>query len=90
VFAGSGEMEAFCELFFDNLATLLGVTSAAIGDIGYRLIAASWRPPPAAYNFMIAQEWEKIYYEVGGAQPRFSRVSARYTNHNAFPQNRPV
>ena len=24
-------MEAFCELFFDNLATLLGVTGAASG-----------------------------------------------------------
>ena len=26
-------MEAFCELFFDNLATLLGVTGAAM-DVG--------------------------------------------------------
>lgn len=57
-------MEAFCELFFDNLATLLGVTGSAVGHIGFGLIAAPWRPTPKLYNTLIAVEWEKIYYEV--------------------------
>ena len=79
-------MEAFCELFFDNLATLLGVTGSAIGHIGYGLIAASWRPPPAAYNFMIAEEWEKIYYEVGHAAG-FSRPLFTFLATHVFPRN---
>jgi len=58
-------MEAFCELFFDNLATLLGVTGSAVGHIGYGLINASWRDwIPDLYKLHIALEWEKIYYEV--------------------------
>ena len=58
-------MEAFCELFFDNLATLLGVTGSAVGHVGYGLIAAPWRFTPPLYNTLIAVEWERIYYEVG-------------------------
>ena len=58
-------MEAFCELFFDNLATLLGVTGSAVGHIGYGLINAGWRNwIPDLYKLHIAIEWEKIYYEV--------------------------
>jgi hypothetical protein len=58
-------MEAFCELFFDNLATLLGVTGSAVGHIGYGLINAGWRDwIPDLYKLHIAIEWEKIYYEV--------------------------
>lgn len=58
-------MEAFCELFFDNLATLLGVTGSAVGHIGFGLINASWRDwIPDLYKLHIALEWEKIYYEV--------------------------
>jgi len=63
LWTGSGEMEAFCELFFDNLATLLGVTGSAVSHVGYGLIAAGFRAPPAAYNTQIAIEWEKMYYE---------------------------
>lgn len=62
---GSGEVEAFCELFFDNLATLLTTTGAAIGDIGYGVIDASWRDwIPETYRGYIAVEWEKIFYQV--------------------------
>ena len=74
-------MEAFCELFFDNLATLLGVTGSAVAHIGYGIIAAPWRQTPAAYNFMIAEAWEKMYFEVGLAQG-FPRLS--FTSH---PEN---
>jgi AGZA family xanthine/uracil permease-like MFS transporter len=51
-------MEAFCELFFDNLATLLGVTSSAsyvggiVGGFG-----------ADAYGSAIMSEWMKIYFE---------------------------
>ena len=31
IWSGVGEMEALCELIFDNLATLLGVTSLMLG-----------------------------------------------------------
>ena len=41
-FTGSGEIEAFGELFFDNLATMLGVTGSAVGHIGYGLTGQSW------------------------------------------------
>jgi hypothetical protein len=78
---GSGEMEAFCELFFDNLATLLGVTGSAVGHIGFGLIAAPWRSTPALYNTLIAVEWERIYYEARGhydalpvLRPLFRRI----------------
>ena len=42
-FTGSGEIEAFGELFFDNLATMLGVTGSAVGHIGYGLTGQSWQ-----------------------------------------------
>jgi hypothetical protein len=41
------------------------VTGSAVSHVGYGLIAASFRAPPAAYNTQIAIEWEKMYYEVG-------------------------
>ena len=31
IWSGTGEMEALCELIFDNLATLLGVTGLMLG-----------------------------------------------------------
>lgn len=62
--AGTGELEALCELFFDNLATLLGTTGSAVSHIGYGLIAASWRNwGPPGYNFKIATEWEDMYFK---------------------------
>jgi AGZA family xanthine/uracil permease-like MFS transporter len=65
---GSGEMEALCELFFDNLATLLGVTGSAVGHIGYGIVGAGWRNwgpqgPGTPYNVQIAKEWEDIYFK---------------------------
>lgn len=65
---GSGEMEALCELFFDNLATLLGVTGSAVGHIGYGIVGAGWRNwgpqgPGTPYNVRIAMEWESIYFK---------------------------
>lgn len=64
LWTGSGEMEALSELFFDNLATLLGTTGSAVGHIGWGLVAASWRDwGPAGYKQAIAAEWERIYFE---------------------------
>ena len=63
-FTGAGDIEAFGELFFDNLATMLGVTGSAIGHIGYGILAAPWRSwGPEGYALACAQQWEKIYYE---------------------------
>ena len=61
----SADFTCLCSLFFDNLATLLGVTGSAVGHIGYGLINAGWRNwIPDLYKLHIAIEWEKIYYEV--------------------------
>ena len=55
-------MEAFCELFFDNLATLLGVTGSAVGHIGYGLINAGWRNwIPDLYKLHIAGIPSKLF-----------------------------
>ena len=62
-FTGSGEIEAFGELFFDNLATMLGVTGSAVGHIGYGLTGQSWQGGPDGYPMAVATAWEKIYYE---------------------------
>ena len=52
-------MEAFCELFFDNLATLLGVTSSAsyVGGIVGGFRADAYKATA------IMSEWMKIYFE---------------------------
>ena len=55
--AGSGEMEAFCELFFDNLATLLGVTGTAM------YIGSLSGGSSAAFKGALSSEWARIYYE---------------------------
>jgi len=51
-------MEAFCELFFDNLATLLGVTSSAsyVGSIVGGAAGGD-------FGSAIMVEWMKIYFE---------------------------
>ena len=51
-------MEAFCELFFDNLGTLLAVTGSAqtVGNIAGGFGAD-------AYGSALSNEWMKIYYE---------------------------
>jgi xanthine/uracil/vitamin C permease (AzgA family) len=61
IWNGSGEAEALCELFFDNLATLLGVTGAAVGYIGYGIIGNSFSDAPG-YGMAMAAEWEKVYF----------------------------
>ena len=44
---------------------MLTTTGAAIGDIGYGVIDASWRDwIPETYRGYIAVEWEKIFYQV--------------------------
>eukprot|EP00403_Amphidinium_massartii_P012334 CAMPEP_0178409442 /NCGR_PEP_ID=MMETSP0689_2-20121128/20465_1 /TAXON_ID=160604 /ORGANISM="Amphidinium massartii, Strain CS-259" /LENGTH=102 /DNA_ID=CAMNT_0020030585 /DNA_START=33 /DNA_END=337 /DNA_ORIENTATION=+ len=57
---GAGEAEALCELFFDNLATLLSVTGACVGVIGYGIAAGG--NPAGSYRYMVAEEWERIYF----------------------------
>mmetsp|Transcript_62935 Transcript_62935/g.116996 ORF Transcript_62935/g.116996 Transcript_62935/m.116996 type:complete len:668 (+) Transcript_62935:65-2068(+) len=57
---GSGEIEALCELFFDNLATLLSVTGAAVNTIGYGITAGG--SSPGDYRYIVAEEWERIYF----------------------------
>ena len=61
MWTGSGEMEALCELFFDNLATLLGVTGSAVGHIGYGIIG-SQDVGPEGYPIAVASAWEDIYF----------------------------
>ena len=50
-------MEAFCELFFDNLATLLGVTGTAM------YIGSLSGGSSAAFKGALSSEWARIYYE---------------------------
>eukprot|EP00747_Dinoflagellata_sp_TGD_P158587 gnl/TRDRNA2_/TRDRNA2_177823_c0_seq4.p1 gnl/TRDRNA2_/TRDRNA2_177823_c0~~gnl/TRDRNA2_/TRDRNA2_177823_c0_seq4.p1 ORF type:complete len:672 (-),score=126.55 gnl/TRDRNA2_/TRDRNA2_177823_c0_seq4:753-2768(-) len=57
---GTGEAEALCELFFDNLATLLGVTGTATGFIGYVLIGGAFGDVPG-YGMAMAKEWERVF-----------------------------
>jgi xanthine/uracil/vitamin C permease (AzgA family) len=59
MWTGSGEMEAFCELFFDNLATLLGVTGSAsyVGSLAY---TGGDMP---VFSGAIMEEWMRIYFE---------------------------
>lgn len=59
---GSGEMEAFCELFFDNLATLLGVTGAAM-DVGNLAGSGSFATATDLFKNTVTSEWTRIYYE---------------------------
>jgi len=61
IWTGSGEAEALAELFFDNLATLLGVTGACVGLVGYGIVANA-APFAGGYGLAIAQEWEKVYF----------------------------
>lgn len=58
---GTGEAEALCELFFDNLATLLGVTGTGVGYIGYGIIANEFTSVPG-YGLAMAKEWERLYF----------------------------
>ena len=55
-------MEAFCELFFDNLATLLGVTTQAmlVGNLAGSLSYAS---ATGLFKNTVTSEWTRIYYE---------------------------
>jgi len=62
IWTGTGEAEALCELFFDNLATLLGVTGSAVGHIGYGIIGNSDLNGVPGYGLAVAQAWEKIYF----------------------------
>jgi len=61
IWNGTGEAEALCELFFDNLATLLGVTGSAVGHIGYGIIGNGFSDVDG-YGLAIAKAWEKIYF----------------------------
>merc|ERR1712100_926086 len=62
LWTGSGEMEAFCELFFDNLATLLGVTGAAM-DVGRIGGLNNFGDATDLYKATVTSEWTKIYYD---------------------------
>ena len=55
-------MEAFCELFFDNLATLLGVTGAAM-DVGNLAGSGSFASATDLFKNTVTSEWTRIYYE---------------------------
>ena len=55
-------MEAFCELFFDNLATLLGVTGAAM-DVGRIGGLNNFGDATDLYKATVTSEWTKIYYD---------------------------
>lgn len=78
IWTGSGEMEALCELFFDNLATLLNVTGTAVFYIGYSIIGGNAFGPTGddgstveithpetgiGYGLAMAMEWEKVYFQ---------------------------
>lgn len=63
IWNGTGEMEALAELFFDNLATLLGVTGTYCGYIGFGIVAPAMEEVTAGYGYAIAGANEKLYFE---------------------------
>lgn len=61
IWNGTGEAEALCELFVDNLGSLLGTTGACVGTIGYGIVG-NLPPFAGGYGTAIAEEWEKVYF----------------------------
>ncbi|CAK9073417.1 unnamed protein product [Durusdinium trenchii] len=61
IWNGTGEAEALCELFVDNLGSLLGTTGACVGTIGYGIVG-NLPPFAGGYGTAIAKEWEKVYF----------------------------
>jgi len=63
IWTGSGEAEALCELFFDNLASLLGVTGACVGTLGAIISFNDGINAVApGYGPAIAKQWESMYF----------------------------
>jgi hypothetical protein len=62
IWNGTGEAEALCELFFDCLATLLGVTGTCVGFVGYGIVGSEMDKELPGFGYMIAAEWERVYF----------------------------
>jgi len=62
VWCGTGEAEALCELFFDCLATLLGVTGTCVGYVGFGIVGGAMNEALPGFGTAIALEWERVYF----------------------------
>jgi xanthine/uracil/vitamin C permease (AzgA family) len=61
LWTGSGEAEALAELFFDNLATLLGVTGA-LEYIGFGIIGGIYDGVIPGFGTAIGAEWMRVHF----------------------------
>lgn len=59
---GTGEAEALCELFFDCLATLLGVTGACVYYVGGGIVGGAMNGAIPGFGDKIGAEWARIYF----------------------------
>lgn len=55
IWNGSGEAEAFSELFVDNLGSLLGTTTACVSQIGYGIVGSNAAFATNNYGLHVAQ-----------------------------------
>lgn len=62
IWTGTGEAEALCELFFDCLATLLGVTGTYCGYIGWAIVGGAMDEALPGFGTAIALENEHVYF----------------------------